>query len=1273
MFKKLQRQIERKRDGKIPLKFRFDVRVVGVSDLPVTVDKCRVVWARGPKVQMTRVRGAKDGAAQFDEVLSQVATMYRATTHFEPKDYSFKVQAPSKNSGPDLMVTIGRATVNLAEFASLEPKTFEVRAPVKFKFGSMKMTAGMDLVVNSTLVKGLSQGDSMTEVSGLSGFTAVTEVSEQDLAGFDPESAAAKSIAEPASCPPVQPSTSVSDTIMEGPEIVELNEEIRALASEKKDLIRIQKKLESTLDSVEAEKERLATSNRKLLREKKSWDADKEELSHARLELEQELTLRASAEEGWKKEVETLKARVSEVQKEGDKQKAKYSKELANLRKMSMAALEEAEGKIRDAEKKLEKERKEHQDRVNLLEEDTSQLSQQLFYEKNALDAERRKFVMAEQNWRQVRQTMELELAEAKASLSGFDTDSQIEFSVDIYNGSMDLTDPPQTQMHLSGGDFTGYSLTPRSHDDSLSSFEFSKGESDEIQLRSRLSEYKAKVRSLRGSLRGSLQSVDFAEQSCREAAEKLHAMEAERNELKGQLVIANGRLNNLDQRHRQEARQFHIGQGSVGELESENRHHQEVVMSVESDLEVLRVESDRAAMEKKIIMAQLSETDFSRKDEMVKSIDTLRRDNSKLGSRLCGMESKLEQTQVKLETTVIRLEEAKGKLLGAQEDKLDLLQRLEEEVRLKERYGEKMEEAVAERKRISQWNAKLEEKVSNFRGELNKLATVLTEELELAKRKLRECQNAFDKMKVDRDSMEQLLAKQGRKTKKLSTGNFQRAVEEVRNNFSSKERVPEVTNSFFAGLEAELKLEMVDDDLENTEAVEKLKIQVDELQGINSSLTAEKNALLAEIDAIRACMMQVKEDCSKLKHENKRLEAERTSASRPCGGLADIQTSNMETRMHEASLHALETANSELKLALEDSESDCELLQKKLTKTESDLAIVEKRLGFYVGIEQQLALAQEANQRLETDLEAAEEAGRKLKEVTAELKFASREGAKVPELEGELATVWDAAQKLEAEVVELRGKVAGLEEERDHQWDAQLGHVARVPELEALVESLQKANLGLERSIARKKKDIESLQGEINGLHLHLQHSEEQESTKGNAIGAPCVDETAVSLQMEFDKMKSDLAQLTQLRDVMSKEKYSLEEALRSEASLRKQTEERLDREGVLRTQLESDLADHALKLAYADKSISQLTSELHEATEKLKTESKNTTGTATESDEIMQELVMAKIRMAELQETNTIMRCDLYRSKEHNMKLASKMTKLETLLYRNRSPRSK
>lgn len=1186
MFKKLQRQIERKRDGKVPLKFRFDVRVVGVAGMPVTVDKCRVVWARGPKVQMTQVRGAKDGAADFDEVLSQVATMYSATTHFEPKEYSFKIQAPSKKPGPDLMVTIGRASVNLAEFASLEAKTFEVKAPVKFKFGSKKVTAGMNLVVNSTMLKGWSQGDSLTEASGLSEFTAITEISEQDLAGFDPDSApAAKSMAEPTSCPPVE------------------------------------RKLETTsLDSVKAENQQLTASNQKLWREKKGWDADKEELSHAQLELEKEPTLKvSSAEEDWKKEVEAMKAHVLEVQKEADKQKSKYSKELAHLREMSMTALEEAEVKIRDAEKKLEQERKQHQDRVNLLEEDTSQLSQQLFYEKNALDAERRKFVMAEQNWRQLRQTLELELAEAKASLSGFDSDSQMEFSVDIYNGSMDLTDPPQTQMHRSGGDFTGPSLTSCSQNGSLSSFEFSKGESDDMDLRNQLCEYKAKVRRLRGSLRGSLQSVDFAEQSCREAVEKLHAMDAERKELKGQLVLANGRLNNLDQCQRLEARQFHVGKGHVGDLEAENRHLQEVVLSVEADLEVLRVESDRKAREKKIIMAQLSETDY-RNDEMSKSLDTLRRDNSKLGSRLSEMESKFEQTQIKLETTVIQLEEAKGKLLGAQEDKLDLLQRLEEEARLKEHCAKQMEVAICEKNRISQWNEKLEEKVSNFRGELNKLATVLTEECELAKRKLRECQNAFDKMKIDRDSMEQLLAKQGRKTKKLSAGNFQRAVEEVRNNFTSKERVPKVTNSFFAGLEAELKLELVDNDLENTEAVEKLKSQVDELQGVNSSLTAEKSALLAEIDAIRACMMQVKEDCSKLKHDIKRLEAERES--HPGGGLMGIQTVNMETRMREANLHALETANSELKLALEDSESDCELLQTKLMKAEIEIARLEKHVESYVETKHQLMLTQEVNQKLESELEGAKEAEEELKVVKAELAAVSQEGAKVPELEKELATVWRAAQKLEAEVVELREKIAGLEEDGDHGWDAQLEHVARVPELEALVESLQKANQGLERNVARKKKDIESLQAEINGLQLHLQISDGQESSKETIQDGSPVSKSEAGMHLPFETMKSDMIRLSQSRDAICKEKKTLEEALLTEASLRKQTEARLGREGVLRNHLESELADHALRLAHADKSICQLTLELQEATEKLKGGStKNTkAGTATEFDEIMQ-----------------------------------------------------
>lgn len=61
MFKKIHRQLERKREGRVPLKFRFDVQIVQITNLPPAVNKCRVVWARGPKVQMTRVETAAKG------------------------------------------------------------------------------------------------------------------------------------------------------------------------------------------------------------------------------------------------------------------------------------------------------------------------------------------------------------------------------------------------------------------------------------------------------------------------------------------------------------------------------------------------------------------------------------------------------------------------------------------------------------------------------------------------------------------------------------------------------------------------------------------------------------------------------------------------------------------------------------------------------------------------------------------------------------------------------------------------------------------------------------------------------------------------------------------------------------------------------------------------------------------------------------------------------------------------------------------------------------
>ncbi|CAD7704383.1 unnamed protein product, partial [Ostreobium quekettii] len=56
-------------------------------------------------------------------------------------------------------------------------------------------------------------------------------------------------------------------------------------------------------------------------------------------------------------------------------------------------------------------------------------------------------------------------------------------------------------------------------------------------------------------------------------------------------------------------------------------------------------------------------------------------------------------------------------------------------------------------------------------------------------------------------------------------------------------------------------------------------------------------------------------------------------------------------------------------------------------------------------------------------------------------------------------------------------------------------------------------------------------------------------------------------------------------------------------------------------------------------------------------------------EAREIMQELVDTKLRYAQLSERHVIVRRDLYKAREANLQLASKMTKLETVVYKQRA----
>jgi hypothetical protein len=48
--------------GRAGLKFRFSVHVDKLENLPAAVKKCRVVWSRGSKLQMTELRDVRGGA-----------------------------------------------------------------------------------------------------------------------------------------------------------------------------------------------------------------------------------------------------------------------------------------------------------------------------------------------------------------------------------------------------------------------------------------------------------------------------------------------------------------------------------------------------------------------------------------------------------------------------------------------------------------------------------------------------------------------------------------------------------------------------------------------------------------------------------------------------------------------------------------------------------------------------------------------------------------------------------------------------------------------------------------------------------------------------------------------------------------------------------------------------------------------------------------------------------------------------------------------------------
>ncbi|KAI3429238.1 hypothetical protein D9Q98_005337 [Chlorella vulgaris] len=183
MFRKLKQGLGKGSKAK----YRLDVAVSHVEGLPPGVAACRLQWARGGKVAVTKLAPATAGAVEWREELSQIATLIKLPSgSFEPKEYEFKLQAPGGGQKPP--ATIGKAGLDMARFAAAAGGAQAVSLTVPVPGGS----ATLHLVVGAAEVKGMGiDDDAMSIMTGASGLSEATPSADQDLSGFRMDSSRA--------------------------------------------------------------------------------------------------------------------------------------------------------------------------------------------------------------------------------------------------------------------------------------------------------------------------------------------------------------------------------------------------------------------------------------------------------------------------------------------------------------------------------------------------------------------------------------------------------------------------------------------------------------------------------------------------------------------------------------------------------------------------------------------------------------------------------------------------------------------------------------------------------------------------------------------------------------------------------------------------------------------------------------------------------------------------------------------------------------------------
>ncbi|KAK9865844.1 hypothetical protein WJX84_000883 [Apatococcus fuscideae] len=190
MFRKLQRQLDRRTAGRGSSKFIFDTTVTSLDGIPPHVKFCQIAWTRGAKEQRTEVVPVQKGLAVWKQKLSQSATLYKDTQKagaWEAKECFFKVLVSSLST-PGEFSTACKLPLDLAAYASPEHSEDHISLQVSFatkQSGKGQPFGQLRLQFSSHLPTTQGTGDNTSVTDSASSAGLSSDRHEQDLAGFE--------------------------------------------------------------------------------------------------------------------------------------------------------------------------------------------------------------------------------------------------------------------------------------------------------------------------------------------------------------------------------------------------------------------------------------------------------------------------------------------------------------------------------------------------------------------------------------------------------------------------------------------------------------------------------------------------------------------------------------------------------------------------------------------------------------------------------------------------------------------------------------------------------------------------------------------------------------------------------------------------------------------------------------------------------------------------------------------------------------------------------